>query len=77
MLPTGILGTPDPFREFINVPLEAIVAMLLYEVSKTLPEGEFPEWQPEHEDWIKAVRKQKEYQSWLDKNYAQRPEEVK
>jgi len=34
-------------------------------------------WYLEHEDWIKAVRKQKEYQSWLDKNYTQRPEEAK
>jgi len=34
-------------------------------------------WYLEHEDWIKAVRKQKEYQSWLDQNYTQRPEEAK
>jgi dTDP-glucose 4,6-dehydratase len=34
-------------------------------------------WYLEHEDWIKAVRKQKEYQSWVDQNYAQRQEEIK
>jgi dTDP-glucose 4,6-dehydratase len=34
-------------------------------------------WYLEHEDWIKAIRKQKEYQSWLDQNYTQRPEETK
>ncbi len=34
-------------------------------------------WYLEHEDWIKAVRKQKEYQSWLDQNYTQRQEESK
>ncbi len=34
-------------------------------------------WYLENEDWVKAVRKQKEYQSWLDKNYTQRPEEAK
>lgn len=35
------------------------------------------QWYLEHEDWIKAVRKQKEYQSWLDQNYTQRQEEPK
>jgi dTDP-glucose 4,6-dehydratase len=34
-------------------------------------------WYLENEDWIKAVRKQKEYQSWLDQNYTQRQEESK
>lgn len=34
-------------------------------------------WYLENEDWIKAVRKQKEYQSWLDQNYTQRQEEAK
>jgi dTDP-glucose 4,6-dehydratase len=34
-------------------------------------------WYLEHEEWIKAIRKQKEYQAWLDKNYTQRPEESK
>ncbi|MFH1907971.1 MAG: dTDP-glucose 4,6-dehydratase [Chloroflexota bacterium] len=29
-------------------------------------------WYLEHEDWIEAIRKQKEYQSWLDKNYTER-----
>jgi hypothetical protein len=26
----------------------------------------------EHGDWIQAIRKQKDYQSWLDKNYSAR-----
>jgi dTDP-glucose 4,6-dehydratase len=34
-------------------------------------------WYLEHQDWIKAIRKQKEYQTWLDQNYAQRGEEQK
>jgi dTDP-glucose 4,6-dehydratase len=34
-------------------------------------------WYLEHEDWIKAIHKQKEYQSWLDQNYTQRQEESK
>lgn len=34
-------------------------------------------WYLDNEEWIKAVRKQKEYQSWLDQNYAQRQEEAK
>jgi dTDP-glucose 4,6-dehydratase len=29
-------------------------------------------WYLEHGDWIQAIRKQKEYQSWLDKNYTGR-----
>ena len=29
-------------------------------------------WYLEHDDWIRAIRKQKEYQSWLDKNYTER-----
>ena len=31
-------------------------------------------WYLEHGDWIQAIRKQEEYQSWLDKNYAERVE---
>jgi dTDP-glucose 4,6-dehydratase len=31
-------------------------------------------WYLEHGDWIQAIRKQEEYQSWLDKNYAERAE---
>jgi dTDP-glucose 4,6-dehydratase len=34
-------------------------------------------WYLENEEWIKAIHKQKEYQSWLDKNYTQRQEEAK
>ena len=50
------------------------------------------DWQPKHDlkegmlktvrwylgnkDWIAAIRKQQEYQSWLDKNYADRTEEL-
>ncbi len=29
-------------------------------------------WYLEHTDWIRAIRKQAEYQSWLDKNYTGR-----
>jgi dTDP-glucose 4,6-dehydratase len=31
-------------------------------------------WYLEHGTWIQAIRKQKEYQSWLDKNYSERVE---
>jgi dTDP-glucose 4,6-dehydratase len=31
-------------------------------------------WYLEHDDWIQAIRKQKEYQSWLDRNYIERVE---
>jgi len=34
-------------------------------------------WYLDSEEWIKAVRKQKEYQSWLDQNYTQRQEDAK
>ena len=34
-------------------------------------------WYLAHDEWIKAIRKQKEYQAWLDQNYAQRQEEAK
>jgi len=34
-------------------------------------------WYLEHEDWIQAIRKQKDYQSWLDRNYIDRVEEGK
>ena len=34
-------------------------------------------WYLEHGDWIQAIRKQKEYQSWLDKNYSGREEDAK
>jgi dTDP-glucose 4,6-dehydratase len=34
-------------------------------------------WYLEHSDWIQAIRKQKEYQSWLDKNYTEREESQK
>jgi hypothetical protein len=47
--PTGILGTPVPFRELRSRPLEATVATLEYDASKTFPEGEVPLWHPVHE----------------------------
>jgi dTDP-glucose 4,6-dehydratase len=31
-------------------------------------------WYLEHGDWVEGIRKQKEYQSWLDKNYSGRVE---
>lgn len=31
-------------------------------------------WYLDHPDWVEAVLKQKEYQSWMDKNYSQREE---
>jgi dTDP-glucose 4,6-dehydratase len=34
-------------------------------------------WYLEHGNWIQAIRKQKEYQSWLDKNYTERVESQK
>jgi dTDP-glucose 4,6-dehydratase len=34
-------------------------------------------WYLEHGDWIQAIHKQKEYQSWLDQNYAERAENRK
>jgi dTDP-glucose 4,6-dehydratase len=34
-------------------------------------------WYLEHGDWIQAIRKQKDYQSWLEKNYAGREERKK
>jgi dTDP-glucose 4,6-dehydratase len=34
-------------------------------------------WYLEHGDWIQSIRKQKEYQAWLDKNYTERVESRK
>jgi dTDP-glucose 4,6-dehydratase len=34
-------------------------------------------WYLEHGDWIQAIRRQAEYQSWLDKNYTERVEDRK
>jgi dTDP-glucose 4,6-dehydratase len=31
-------------------------------------------WYMDHGNWVEAIRKQKEYQSWLDKNYTDREE---
>jgi len=30
------------------------------------------EWYLSHPEWVEAIRKQKEYQQWMDKNYEQR-----
>jgi dTDP-glucose 4,6-dehydratase len=40
----------------------------------TLKEGllKTARWYLDNDDWIQAIRKQKEYQSWLDKNYTER-----
>jgi dTDP-glucose 4,6-dehydratase len=35
------------------------------------------QWYLNQKTWIEAIRKEKEYQSWLDKNYAQRAEDKK
>jgi hypothetical protein len=48
-LPTGILGTPVPLRELSRVPLEATVAILLYDARRILPDGEVPLWHPRQE----------------------------
>jgi dTDP-glucose 4,6-dehydratase len=34
-------------------------------------------WYLEHTDWLEGIRKQTEYQSWLDKNYTERVEAKK
>ncbi len=34
-------------------------------------------WYLEHPDWVAAIRKQQEYQQWLDANYAAREEKTK
>jgi len=34
-------------------------------------------WYLEHGDWVEAIRKQEEYQSWLGKNYSEREESRK
>jgi dTDP-glucose 4,6-dehydratase len=34
-------------------------------------------WYLDHEDWVEAIRGQKEYQSWLEKNYTLRKEDEK
>ena len=34
-------------------------------------------WYLEHGDWIKAIHRQKKYQSWLEKNYTERVESKK
>jgi dTDP-glucose 4,6-dehydratase len=34
-------------------------------------------WYLTHPDWISAIRRQKEYQTWLDQNYAQRGEDIR
>jgi len=31
-------------------------------------------WYLEHQEWVETIRKQKEYQAWLDKNYTGREE---
>ena len=31
-------------------------------------------WYLQHTDWVETIRKQKEYQTWLDKNYTERGE---
>ncbi len=58
---------------------DKISAQLGWEPRYNLQDGLLKtiQWYLEHEDWIKAVRKQKEYQSWLDQNYTQRQEEPK
>src|SRR5258706_4510170 len=58
---------------------DKISAQLGWEPRYNLQDGLLKtiQWYLEHEDWIKAVRKQKEYQSWLDQNYTQRQDEPK
>jgi dTDP-glucose 4,6-dehydratase len=35
------------------------------------------EWYLSHQEWVEAIRKQKEYQQWLERNYANRGERSK
>jgi dTDP-glucose 4,6-dehydratase len=34
-------------------------------------------WYLEHGEWVQALRRQAEYQSWLEKNYVDREEKTK
>jgi dTDP-glucose 4,6-dehydratase len=59
--------------------IQKINAQLGWQPKYTLQEGllDTVRWYLEHQDWIKAIRKQKEYLAWLDQNYTQRGEETK
>jgi dTDP-glucose 4,6-dehydratase len=57
--------------------IQKISAQLGWLPKHSLQEGllKTVHWYMEHEDWIRVIHKQKEYQSWLEKNYARRKEE--
>ena len=57
--------------------IEKINRKLGWQPRHSLKDGlqETIEWYLGQEDWISAIRKQQEYQSWLDKNYSDRMEE--
>lgn len=56
--------------------IDKIRVELGWQPKYTLKEGllKTVRWYLEHGNWIQAIRKQKEYQSWLGKNYTERVE---
>jgi dTDP-glucose 4,6-dehydratase len=56
--------------------IDKIELELGWKPSHNLEEGliKTVHWYLEHGAWVEAIRKQKEYQSWLDKNYNERLE---
>ena len=57
--------------------IEKINHKLGWQPRRSLKDGllETIEWYLDQAEWIGAIRKQQEYQSWLDKNYTDRTEE--
>jgi len=57
--------------------IEKIDRELGWQPRHSLKDGllETIKWYLEQDEWIAAIRKQQEYQSWLDKNYSDRTEE--
>ena len=57
--------------------IEKIDRELGWQPRHSLKDGllETIKWYLEQDEWIAAIRKQQEYQSWLDKNYKDRTEE--
>jgi len=61
-----------------DVDITRIKTTLGWHPQQTLAEGLLKTviWYLEHPDWTQAIRKQMNYQAWLEKNYAGREEEI-
>ena len=69
-----MLDSRSPLKRFFPMDITHIKQELCLSPRKTLQTGllETVKWYLDHSEWVDAIRKQADYNSWIHKNYGQR-----